>query len=510
MPNVLIREVDSTQAGAYTGENNVVVIPGMLGTGATKQAAAGEFVLVSTTAEFERKFGTKPSTVTDANSEEDKSWIMAWELLNLGMQVLYCVPKKGGNAVTTKADMQEVLGTKEFWEPLTDRGLYDFRFLTSGGYCADTLVTPEQKITKDGKEYLRSSENDTVAKSEGVQLAFYAWKHTPAQGNAEYLYTLTTKLSESVYTYTIAKEQVENGTKLTVTKGTVLQEGEFEDTDNGTASEIANQMLNVANVIISGETQKGRGDIVVIIDRQSDIATAQEVSDDYQVIGKLSGAEYGTAFTPWVKINLLCPRGRDTKDSLLTGSLLLPPSYGYLAAYADAIQYASVVNAMAGSVRGEIPNLADVEVKYGEADNNILTKRTESFVSVNPIRYVRPFGTIVFGNRTLKPNPKGLVATSFLNVRNMICSIKKVLYEAAREFTFEQNTNLLWTNFKAAVTPLLDRFVTSNGLESYSLRREEVTEKAKLKAIINIRPIEAVEDFDLTVNITDEVEVVEE
>lgn len=420
MPNVLIREVDSTQAGAYTGENNVVVIPGMFGTEAEEQATAGEFVLVSTTTEFERKFGTRPSKVTDANSEEDKSWIMAWELLNLGMQVLYCVPKKDGNAVTTKADMQEVLGTEEFWKPLADRGLYDFRFLTSGGYCADSLV------------------------------------------NA------------------------------------------------GTSSEIAKQMLNVANVIISGETQEGRGDIVVVIDRQSGIATAQAVSDDYQVIGKLSGAEYGTAFTPWVKINLLCPRAKDNEGSLLTGSLLLPPSYGYLAAYADAIQYASVVNAMAGSVRGEIPNLADVEVKYGEADNNILTKRTNAFVSVNPIRYVRPFGTIVFGNRTLKPNPKGLVATSFLNVRNMVCSIKKVLYEAAREFTFEQNTNILWTNFKAAVTPLLDRFVTSNGLESYSLRREEVTEKAKLKAIINIKPIEPVEDFDLTVNITDEVEVVEE
>lgn len=509
MPNVLIREVDSTQASAYTGENNVVVIPGMFGTGAAEQVAAGEFVLVSTTAEFEKKFGTKPSTVTDANNEEDKSWIMAWELLNLGMQVLYCVPKKDGAAVTKKADMQEVLGTEEFWKSLTDRGLYDFRFLTSGGYCANALTTPEQKITKGGKEYLRSSEDDTVAESEGAQLTFYAWKYTPEQGDAEYLYTLTTKLSESVYTYTITEEQVENDTKLTVTKGTVLQEGEFENTDNATASTIANQMLNVANVIISGaapdETQKGRGDIVVIIDRQSGIAAAKEVSDDYQVIGKLSGAEYGAAFTPWVKINLLCPR-----EVGKSGSLLLPPSYGYLAAYADAIQYASVFNAMAGSVRGEIPNLAGVEVKYGEADNNILTKRADKFVSVNPIRYVRPFGTIVFGNRTLKPNPKGLVATSFLSVRNMVCSIKKVLYEAAREFTFEQNTNLLWTNFKAAVTPLLDRFATSNGLESYSLRREEVAEKAKLKAIINIKPIEPVEDFDLTVNITDEVEVVEE
>lgn len=507
MPNVLIREVDSTQAGAYTGENNVVVIPGMFGTGAEakEQADAGEFVLVSTTAEFERKFGKKPAVVADANNEEDKSWIMAWELLNLGMQVLYCVPKKDGAAVNKKADMQEVLGTEDFWKSLADRGLYDFRFLTSGGYCANALTTPEQKITKGGKEYLRSSEDDTVAESEGAQLTFYAWKYTPVKKDAEYLYTLTTKLSESVYTYTITEEQVENDTKLTVTKGAVLQEGEFEDTDNVTVSTIANQMLNVANVIISDETQEGRGDIVVIIDRQSGIATAQAVSDDYQVIGKSSGAEYGTAFTPWIKINLLCPRATSK-----SGSLLLPPSYGYLAAYADAIQYASVVNAMAGSVRGEIPNLADVEVKYGEADNNILTKRKDTFVSVNPIRYVKPFGTIVFGNRTLKPNPKGLVATSFLNVRNMICSIKKVLYEAAREFTFEQNTNLLWTNFKAAVTPLLDRFVTSNGLESYSLRREEVTEKAKLKAIIKIKPIESVEDFDLTVNITDEVEVVEE
>ena len=44
MPNYLIREIDATQPSSYTGENNVVVIPGFKGEGGT--AKIGEFILV--------------------------------------------------------------------------------------------------------------------------------------------------------------------------------------------------------------------------------------------------------------------------------------------------------------------------------------------------------------------------------------------------------------------------------------------------------------------------------
>lgn len=417
MPNYLIREIDATQPSSYTGENNVVVIPGFKGEGGT--AKIGEFTLVSSVAEFTTLFGSKPALL-GTDKVEDKSWIMAWELLNLGMQVIYCavVEVAQGASTASITAIQTELKRETFWAPLADRSLYDFRFLTAGAYADES----------------------TEAK----------------------------------------------------------------------ASEIATQMLNVANVVIADGVQTGRGDIVVLVDLPSGKGDATEIQKAYGTIGKLKGAEYGAGFTPWCNINTICPHNADAKNVVL-----LPPSYAYLAAYAQATQFAPSWNAVAGSARGIIPNLASPEFKFGDADANILMSRLGTKVSVNPICQVRPFGFIIWGNRTLKPNKgiaenaEGLTATSFLNVRNLICSIKKTLYAASRKFTFEQNTNTLWINFKAAVTPLLDRLVTGNGISSYSLRREATTDKAKLKAIISIRAIEAVEDFDLTVYVTDTVETIE-
>ena len=49
----------------------------------------------------------------------------------------------------------------------------------------------------------------------------------------------------------------------------------------------------------------------------------------------------------------------------------------------------------------------------------------------------------------------------------------------------------------------------SYGIAAYRWIREETTERAKIKAILRIVPIEAVEDFDLTVELADSLEVAE-
>ena len=113
MPNYLIREIDATQPSSYTGENNVVVIPGFKGEGGT--AKIGEFILVSSVAEFTTLFGSKPALI-GTDKVEDKSWIMAWELLNLGMQVIYCAVVENNTAVasaTSISNLKAKLETQE-------------------------------------------------------------------------------------------------------------------------------------------------------------------------------------------------------------------------------------------------------------------------------------------------------------------------------------------------------------------------------------------------------------
>ena len=87
--------------------------------------------------------------------------------------------------------------------------------------------------------------------------------------------------------------------------------------------------------------------------------------------------------------------------------------------------------------------------------------------------------------------------------------IVKTLYAAARKYTFEQNSNTLWLNFKHEIQPLLDRMVSGNGISSYTIEQIPTTKKARLSARISITPIEGVEDFELELYLEDSLEVIE-
>ena len=76
--------------------------------------------------------------------------------------------------------------------------------------------------------------------------------------------------------------------------------------------------------------------------------------------------------------------------------------------------------------------------------------------------------------------------------------------------TFEPNDDLTWVNFKSLCSRLLDQMQSGRGINWYSWRRVDVEEKATIKAVLTIKPIEAVEYFDITINLSDEEVAIEE
>ena len=98
----------------------------------------------------------------------------------------------------------------------------------------------------------------------------------------------------------------------------------------------------------------------------------------------------------------------------------------------------------------------------------------------------------------------GLIASSFLNIRQLCNDIKKTLYVACKSITFEQNSDILWIKFKSMITPLLDQMQTSNGISGYKITKKKSMQKATLTAVIRIYPIEAVENFEITLELADE------
>lgn len=277
-----------------------------------------------------------------------------------------------------------------------------------------------------------------------------------------------------------------------------------------------------------------RGDCIALIDHPRDLSSVEIASSEpntysYKVHKWVTNnvknssqvnSSFAATFSPWCSNSMY---NTGTKSSPVYP--MLPPSFSFLLTYSQSIQSNPNWLSSAGAFRGVVPGLVKTEYRYGEQDIDNLQCRvtsfsgaTESFaegdnvgVACNPICNIEPFGVIIWGNRTSINNTaeEGLKATSFLNVRNLACDVKKTMWKAARRYTFEQNTLRLWLNFCAQVSPLLDQAKVGEGISSYKFVREETSAKARLKAKVIIVPIEAVEDFELSFVLEDTIETEE-
>lgn len=443
MPKITINEIDMTNTFVAGDLNKVVVVTGLVGEGGDPNYVVGTPTLCRTVREFQNTFGVKPYTFAETTKQEDseqvtvpaaydKGWIVANSLLNLGMQVLYIGYAGGISGESDKVEnFETILQTRDF-SALKDRSIYDFRFLTLGGY----------NTIPDGETYddiINGSGNIVgVAKARKDCIALVDCGSTSA-------------------TYAEVMQDFNNSTGVATTPYKALEKAEWEDT-------------------------------------------------------------FVAAFAPWCTFNLsefglTPPEGAEEVTTID-----LPGSIVYLFAFAQSIQNYPTWYAAAGSARGVSPYAYTPKAIYGELAVNTLETRDPGTATINAICNVNPYGYLMWGNRTLCPvgmtnsgeeTGEDLSASNLLNIRNLIIDIKKTLYQACRSLTFEQNNDTLWTKFTAAITPLLDTMKTSNGISGYKLTKGTPTRKAEMVATLRIVPIEAVEDFTITIEIGDSLEVTE-
>lgn len=279
------------------------------------------------------------------------------------------------------------------------------------------------------------------------------------------------------------------------------------------------QSVSIAQYMI--ECAAERGDAIALIDAPKDTSlnpnlvayldnfiNSLVVAPIIRTVGKEQVLEnpfkYAACFSDRVTF-----KGEETE---------MPGSFAYLSCFASHTSRFPDWFAMAGSIRGVLPfEKVEVTHVFGSSEIDHLQDRTtENYKAVNPITLIRPYGNIVWGNRTLYPltadaesETLGLRASNFLNIRNICCDIKKLLYRIGRKYTFEPNSDVLWTNFKSDIKPLLEEMKSGQGIRGYDIVKVETDKKATLTAIVRIIPIEAVEDFDLTVELSDSISVTE-
>ena len=268
----------------------------------------------------------------------------------------------------------------------------------------------------------------------------------------------------------------------------------------------------VENADIYGNAT-GRGDVIVLadIDETAEaIVNATNKSELLKAFGDeakkyadaISG-KFTAIFAPRVAYDFDYP-----ESSAYSNDQLFPASFHYLACAAYAQQRYAEWYAVAGYQRG----ICGLPIKYltktfGDIDVNTLCPRViNSYTdgaALNLILTERG-NYYLWGNRTAeKLTDKGLIFSHFLNIRQLCTTLKQVLYSATRQFTFEPNSDLLWINFVNAIKPTLEEMKADQGIAGYKISKVATDKKALLVAKIRIVPIEAVEDFDISVYLED-------
>lgn len=441
MANITILEQDLTVSNSVISDTDVVYIPGFVSADASGADIVGQYIPTkcTTLSEFHAKFGNAPATFASAQTyptnfaadaiptgvnmfasgASDPSFIMAEELLALGIPVIYERVNEDDTDITVAA-MYTALSTVIYKldntdnRDLSDKGEYSFKYLTSGGYPTF--------------EYRASSETGTTGNAIVVQMMALAAN----RGDCVALIDHTNNADRTLYA-----------------------------TSNGSV-----------------------------------FYSATNTSSGYRIS---ADGGYGAMFTPWWSYTA----------AVSAVSMVMPASFAYLLSLAKSLQTNANWLSIAGVARGIVPNFGAPNTTTPLTNRIADSYQNDNAISINAIARIGNYGYCVWGNRTLLNNATdGLKATSFLNIRNLVSDVKKLAFETARRFMFEQNSEILKINFKAAIEPTLDKMKTGNGLSSYKIVFTNTNEKGKLNANIILTPIYAVEDITINVSmIDDEVNV---
>ena len=556
MPKILINEKDKTSPGTPSNYANYsVLITGFTGRNPILTAEAEADVTktlvadpiqpdsngvyeFSSVQDFINTIGLKAPK--DSKEIKDGTEVvyhygnqMAYELLNMGYSIIYKPIKSVGD-----------LANADTWEIFKDKASYDFRFITHG-------LLESSKIADE------STHNTAVAKLALVEAAIEALDDidekikVQQETNPDLNIAVAKKDAYDLIKndYEGFKSQTNGNGKTVYTDydaaraGTKTDKDSLEDTINsliggGVTTALINQangcIANLAKYTATGANNTndmdskeipGRGDCIALIeiDEKKYLDTNATAKPEELVIDAINemsqidadNGKYCAMTVPSVVYKMAIDK---QKPNAFDNNVKFPGAFHYLACFINSLKLGFAEwYAAAGYTRGAASYIVDhTSVKLGEIAINALEPRNYDDpqsdypkFACNVIANFRG-SYYLWGNRTAHPLGKkgnlstgNLVASSFLNIRQLCTTIKKQLYVACRMFTFDPNSDTLWINFVNAIKPTLEAMKADQGIRDYKVIKVFTDKKATLKAKIRIIPIEAVEDFDLEVSLED-------
>lgn len=195
-------------------------------------------------------------------------------------------------------------------------------------------------------------------------------------------------------------------------------------------------------------------------------------------------------------------------DNLST-RMTMPSFYDYLIKYAQALKNGQEWLPLANSTRGGLTGLGTPDLtctKYCFDENIIKDRKLEDLhvekgVSFNGIVELKPYGQVIWGDRTCMLIDETVKATAYQSLRMLLCDVSKRAYQAAVRYTYESNNEVTWFNFKSRVTELLSEMVASGVLSGFDMRRQPSPTLNTIVCKITLYPNLPVENFDIYINL---------
>jgi len=194
---------------------------------------------------------------------------------------------------------------------------------------------------------------------------------------------------------------------------------------------------------------------------------------------------YAAVYANWIK-------GYDQ----FTGSQVWNPASGYVGAiYARSDAATFPWNAPAGFNYGIITTATDLAFTPNQKQRDELYK-----ANLNPIAFFPSFGNVVFGQKTMSKKPS---AFDRVNVRRLFVTLERSAKKLARFFVFEPNNEFTQTRLKNALTPIMERAKSNNGVYDYQIVTDsrvntpDVIDNNELKATIFVKPTRTAEYITL-------------
>ena len=206
---------------------------------------------------------------------------------------------------------------------------------------------------------------------------------------------------------------------------------------------------------------ESRGDVLMLVDPPFGLRPQQAIDwHNGMLLSDVAAAinsSYGALYWGWVKIF----------DQFSSQEVWVPPSGHVSAVFSRTAREREQWFAPAGLQRGHLLTALDVEYSPTQGERDALYG---SGNAVNPLVKFPQDGITIWGQRTLKRTSSAL---DRVNVRMLLIFLKKNLTRTLRNFVFEPNDSVLWSQVRNTINPFLADITARRGLQAFKVVCDE-------------------------------------